>query len=191
MPLVPNKSERRLYQSLKEPENERGEDIFKGDVRTKVLGRAAFVFIAGAIVYCSVAMLFEKFLLVAAIGSASAAGPQGKSTTKVPQYFQTSPELWAGPTATGRPPNLAQTNPVSFAPSATFVPNTPLETAMPIVGARQNESIFQLMGQLSPYFPNPVGFGVAEYPLPEGAKIVQVQVSCTTLFDWISDIDLV
>jgi hypothetical protein len=99
------------------------------------------------------------------------------ASTKVPQYFQTSPELWAGPTATGRAPFLAQTNPVSFAPTATFVPNTPLETAEPILGQGQNQSIFQLMGQLSPYFPNPSGFGVAEYPLPPGANITHVQVS--------------
>lgn len=98
------------------------------------------------------------------------------SSTKVPQYFQTSPELWAGPTATGRAPFLAQTNPVSFGPSVTFVPNTPLETAVPIVGAAQNQSIFQLMGQLSSYFPNPSGFGVDEFPLPPGANITHVQV---------------
>jgi hypothetical protein len=97
------------------------------------------------------------------------------SSSDVPQYFQTSPELWAGPTATGRAPFLAQTNPVSFAPSITFVPNQPLETAQPIVGASHNQSIFRLMGQLSPYSPSP-GFGVAEYPLPHGAEIVQVQV---------------
>ena len=32
------------------------------------------------------------------------------------------------------------------------------------------------MGQVSPYFPNPVGFGVDEYPLPSGANISQVHV---------------
>lgn len=102
---------------------------------------------------------------------------ESKKGSKVPQYFQTSPELWAGPTATGRAPFLAQTNPVSFAPTISFVPNTPLETGIPIVGQKKhNDSIFHLMGQLSPYFPNPVGFGVAEYPLPEGANITQVQV---------------
>lgn len=97
-------------------------------------------------------------------------------TPDVPQYFQTSPELWAGPTATGRAPFLAQTNPVSFAPTATFVPNNPLETAEPIIGQGKNESIFRLMGNLSPYFSNPTGFGVSEYPLPPGANITQVQV---------------
>ena len=56
------------------------------------------------------------------------------------------------------------------------MPNSPLETALPIVGDTQNASIFQLMGQVSPYFPNPVGFGVNEYPLPSGANINQVHV---------------
>lgn len=32
------------------------------------------------------------------------------------------------------------------------------------------------MGHLSPYLPNPSGFGVDEYPLPRGAKIAQLQV---------------
>lgn len=169
-----NEGERGSYQ-LVEPQQQPGEHHVKSNVRTRVLGRAAFIFVAAAVLYCSMSMLFDQFVLTRAVGSAS--GCHKASTTKVPQYFQTSPELWAGPTATGRAPNLAQTNPVSFAPTATFAPNTPLETGMLIIGARQNESIFQLMGQLSPYFPNPVGFGVAEYPLPEGAKIAQVQVS--------------
>lgn len=105
-------------------------------------------------------------------------------TSTVPQYFQTSPELWAGPTATGAAPFLAQTNPVSFPPTGVFVPNTPLETAGPIVGQDGNETIFRLMGKLSPYAPNIDGFGVAEYPLPPGAQISQVQVGfCNGLGD--------
>lgn len=32
------------------------------------------------------------------------------------------------------------------------------------------------MGQISPYFPNPTGFGVNEYPLPARANISQVHV---------------
>ncbi|ROW11147.1 hypothetical protein VMCG_01178 [Cytospora schulzeri] len=95
-------------------------------------------------------------------------------TPKVPQYFQTSPELWAGPTATGAPAFLAQTR--TFDPTATFVPNQPLQTAIPIEGmTSSNESIFQMMGFLSPYMPSP-GFGVNEYPLPAGAEIVQLQM---------------
>lgn len=109
-----------------------------------------------------------------------ASSPSGSScdcaspTPTVPQYFQTSPELWAGPTATGAPAFLAQTR--TFDPAVTFVPNAPLQTAVPVEGmGAANESIFQMMGYLSPYMPSP-GFGVAEYPLPPGAEIVQVQM---------------
>ena len=59
-----------------------------------------------------------------------------------------------GPTATGRAPFLAESNPAPFG-AATFIANHPLETAIPIIGNTKNASIFQLMGQLSPYFPNP------------------------------------
>lgn len=92
----------------------------------------------------------------------------------VPQYFQTSPQLWAGPTATGAAAFLAQTR--TFDPEATYVPNAPLQTSVPIEGAKEgNRSIFEMMGYLSPYAPSP-GFGVDEYPLPPGAEIVQVQM---------------
>lgn len=93
-------------------------------------------------------------------------------STPVPPYFQTTPEIYAGmrtnvkkmkvwhltdtgPTATGQAPFLAQTNPAPFATSRSFVANAPLETALPITGDTSDASIFQLMGQLSPYFPNP------------------------------------
>lgn len=63
----------------------------------------------------------------------------------VPQYFQTSPQLWAGPTPTGKAPFLAQT--VVFDPTATYVPNEPLRTSMPVVGmGTQDENIFKHMG---------------------------------------------
>ncbi|KAH6898591.1 histidine phosphatase superfamily [Thelonectria olida] len=92
----------------------------------------------------------------------------------VPQYFQTSPELWAGATATGKPAFLAQTR--VFNPTNTFIPNEPLQTAIPVEGQKEGkENIFANMGYLSPYHPSP-GFGVDEYPLPEGAEIVQVQM---------------
>ncbi|KAK2590509.1 hypothetical protein QQS21_011812 [Conoideocrella luteorostrata] len=92
----------------------------------------------------------------------------------VPQYFQTSPELWAGPTPTGRPAFMAQTR--AFNPTATYVPNEPLQTSLPIEGmASGNESIFKMMAHLSPYAPSP-GFGVDEFPLPPDAEIVQVQM---------------
>lgn len=61
----------------------------------------------------------------------------------------------AGPTATGRTPFLAQSNPAPFGATRSFIANTPLETALPVVGDVNKTSIFRLMGQLSPYFPNP------------------------------------
>ncbi|KAI4250514.1 MAG: hypothetical protein L6R40_000113 [Gallowayella cf. fulva] len=80
------------------------------------------------------------------------------------------------PTATGEAPFLAATNPAPFGATRTFVANAPLETAIPILGDTQNASIFHLMGHLSPYFPNPDGFGAQEMPLPPGARIGQVHV---------------
>jgi hypothetical protein len=63
----------------------------------------------------------------------------------VPQYFQTSPQIWPGPTATGKAPFLAQTR--TFASTGSYVPNTPLQTAVPITGmAEGDESIFRMMG---------------------------------------------
>ncbi|KAF9879048.1 histidine acid phosphatase [Colletotrichum karsti] len=91
----------------------------------------------------------------------------------VPQYFRTSPELWAGPTATGKPAFMAQTR---VLPTGSFVPNAPLQTDIPIQGMQSaNDGIFNMMGYLTPYQPSP-GFGVEEYALPEGADIVQVQM---------------
>ena len=124
---------------------------------------------------------------------AGIATSESSSTTTVPQYFQTSPEIFAGPTATGRVPFLAASNPAPFGASRSFVPNAPLETALPIVGNTQNASIFRLMGQLSSYFPNPrsaplpfdlpyiqltprSGFGVDELPLPIGTNISQLHM---------------
>jgi hypothetical protein len=99
----------------------------------------------------------------------------GDGQGHVPQYFQTTPELWAGPTATGKAAFMAQTRVVPTGTVA-FVPNAPLQTQVPIEGmTSQNESIFKLMGYLSPYQPSP-GFGVEEYGMPEGAELVQLQV---------------
>lgn len=56
--------------------------------------------------------------------------PPASSTSSVPQYFQTSPGLWAGPTATGRAPFLAQTR----AWEGEYVPNAPLQTQVPFRG---------------------------------------------------------
>jgi hypothetical protein len=62
-----------------------------------------------------------------------------------------------------------------FAPSD-FVPNQPLQTAIPFDGmAPGDTSPFEMMAHLSPYKPAP-GWGVDEHPLPVGAEIVQVQM---------------
>lgn len=47
---------------------------------------------------------------------------------------------------------------------------------MPIKGRVGNGNIFEMMGQLSPYFANPSGFGVDEYSLPDGAEIIQLHM---------------
>jgi len=71
---------------------------------------------------------------------------------------------------------MAQTRVIDLDGTATYVPNEPLQTSIPIEGMQQgNESIFRMMGYLSPYSPSP-GFGVAEYPMPPDAEIVQVQM---------------
>ena len=103
--------------------------------------------------------------------SSSTSLASATTSTTVPQYFQTSPEIYAGkmalshavighlltgsqgPTATGKAPFLAMSNPAPF--GASYVANTPLETALPIQGNTQDQSIFQLQGNLAPYFPNP------------------------------------
>ena len=80
-----------------------------------------------------------------------------------------------GPTPTGTAAFLAETNPAPFS-STSYIPNSPLETQVPIKGNTDNGNIFQLHGQLSHYFPNPTGFGVDEYSLPDQAEIVQVHM---------------
>lgn len=102
-----------------------------------------------------------------------------------PQYFRTDTGEWAGPTATGRAPFLAQTMAWDSPDrkngngqgdrTGGFVPNQPLQTAVPIEGMEGKESIFKMMGFLTPYQPSP-GFGVDEHPLPPGAKIEQVHM---------------
>ncbi|KAH7028624.1 histidine phosphatase superfamily [Macrophomina phaseolina] len=104
-----------------------------------------------------------------------AAATTASASTTVPQYFQTSPELYAGPTATGKAPFLAETNIAPFS-GVSYIAPQPLETQQPILGNTKNANIFQQMGQLSPYFANPDGFGVDEHPLPAGANITQVHV---------------
>lgn len=44
-------------------------------------------------------------------------------------------------------------------------------TQVPIAGNINNTNIFQSVGILSPYFPNPRGFGVNEYSIPPGSNV--------------------
>ncbi|KZF26967.1 phosphoglycerate mutase-like protein [Xylona heveae TC161] len=99
--------------------------------------------------------------------------PAASST--INPYFQTTPELFAGPTATGEAPFLAQTN--SLPPTGvSYIPPYPLETQIPIADNPQDENIFQSMGLLSPYYSTPEGHGVDEYPLPPGSNISQLHM---------------
>lgn len=98
------------------------------------------------------------------------------TSSSLPLYYVTSPEPYPGPTQTAQiAPFLAQTDTASFA-SGTIAVNFPLQTSYPISGDTNNSNIFQLMGHLSPYSPNPDGFGVNEYFLPPGANISTVHL---------------
>lgn len=109
------------------------------------------------------ALSVEKGEQVEEGGGVVEVGPTATATATVPQYFQTSPELWyvltpfpsflvclltrfgrAGPTATGKAPFMAQTR--TF--EGTYVPNAPLQTAVPVVGGGDEgrKSIFEMMG---------------------------------------------
>ncbi|KAK8166332.1 histidine phosphatase superfamily [Phyllosticta citrichinensis] len=106
-------------------------------------------------------MLTRSALIAAAVGFyADAANVATPFSTEVPQqYFQTSPELFAGLTKTGDAPFLAQTNIAPFS-GVSYTPVQPIETQIPIAENTEDSNIFQLMGQLSHYFPNPDGFGI-------------------------------
>ncbi|KAL1624830.1 hypothetical protein SLS54_003552 [Diplodia seriata] len=97
------------------------------------------------------------------------------STTSVPDYFQTTLHQYEGPTATGDAPFLGATNAAPFS-GVSYIAPQPLETQQPIVGNAAKKNIFQLMGHLTPYTPNPDGFGVDEYPLPPGTNITQLHM---------------
>ena len=121
--------------------------------------------------------VLKLLLACAGIAKAGVVDIRQEPSATVPDYFQTSPEIFAGPTVTGLiAPFLAQTNPAPFGHEASFVPNAPLETNIPITGNTNGSGIFQLHGQLSSYFPNPIGFGSNEYPIPPGANITQVHL---------------
>ncbi|KAF1831309.1 3-phytase A precursor [Decorospora gaudefroyi] len=95
--------------------------------------------------------------------------PASKSSG-VPDYFVTDDGHFQGPTQTGDAPFLAQTNLAPFA-GVSYIPNTPLETQIPIMGNSENRNIFQSLANISPYFPNPRGFGVNEYSVPPGSNV--------------------
>lgn len=107
---------------------------------------------------------------------------QATGAAQVPEYFDsTLPGPYPGPTAVGAAGFLAQTNPVpgtAGLPSGTqaFIPNEPLETSQAIPSNPDNINIFEYMGNLSPYFVSPAGFGVAEYSLPSTCNITQVHL---------------
>ncbi|KAI7166084.1 hypothetical protein D0869_13345 [Hortaea werneckii] len=133
------------------------------------------------IIVVQAVMLYRSLALASACGIVDAGALRRQrassqsSSSGIPQYYQTSPELFPGPTPTGEPAFLAQTNPAPF-PSTTYIPPSPLETQVPIQGNKDDGNIFHMMGQLSHYFPNPDGFGVDEYPLPQNATIKQLNM---------------
>ncbi|KAK6441542.1 hypothetical protein LTR95_002214 [Oleoguttula sp. CCFEE 5521] len=127
-------------------------------------------------------MLYQSFA-VAAVAAGVVDGSvvrrqsaSSSASSNLPDYYVTKPELLPGPTPTGVPAFLAETNPAPFA-GTTYVPPQPLETQVPILGQVGNdESIYHYHGQLSHYFPASSSFGVDEYPLPEHASIVQLNM---------------
>lgn len=152
--------------------------ILSRSKKARILQKAFIISITLTVLYISYSVLFNRVVALTLAHTSPFSSKSHSTTADIPQYFQTSPELWPGPTATGRAPFLAATNAVSFAATRTYAPNEPLETAEPIEGQTEGDrSIFRLMGHLSGYFPNPEGHGVREWPLIKGAKIVQVQVS--------------
>ncbi|KAJ5765836.1 hypothetical protein N7520_005395 [Penicillium odoratum] len=122
--------------------------------------------------------------LVAVVSRAKAAviEPRATTTTLVtstststgPNWFQTSPESYAGAVETGIAPFLVEVNPVTFS-GVSYAPNSPLQTSEPIKGANGRD-IFHIMGNEGPYHSPEEGFGVDEYPLPKGANITQMHM---------------
>ncbi|KAK4202449.1 putative 3-phytase A precursor [Triangularia verruculosa] len=116
-----------------------------------------------------------KFIVPSGVGH----GDGGcEPTSTVPQYFNTEDGKWAGPTVTGKAGFMAQTREWDLEKGKTWAPNEPLQTQVPVLGGDQSgkgQSIFDQIGYLTPYRPSN-GFGVEEYPMPDGAEIVQVQM---------------
>ncbi|KAL2786663.1 histidine phosphatase superfamily [Aspergillus keveii] len=114
-------------------------------------------------------------LTVLLLAVAAANATRDWSSTTLVSSSTTELYDYGGVTATGPPPMLAETNPVYFDDQETFQPNDLLQTSQPIEGS-EGRNIFHLMGNLSPYFAPEEGFGVDEYPLPNGANISQVHL---------------
>src|SRR5450432_2073637 len=127
--MLPNYKAEELPLAASSPSSDLG--------RGKTFKRITIAVCCVVVLYVSYRVLFQDIvLLVRAAGRQTALIPDREpslsaASPTVPQYFDTTAELWRGPTATGQAPFLAQTNPVSFAPSATYIPNAPLETAEP------------------------------------------------------------
>jgi len=119
--------------------------------KRSLFGLQIFLFV-GAVTFF--VMLYKSFAFGAVVGcvSGAVASASKPASNSIPQYFQTKPEIFAGPTPTGAAPFLAQTNAAPFT-GASYIPNQPLETQVPIAGNTNGSNIFQNMGQLSPYFP--------------------------------------
>lgn len=155
--------------------------LFGRSKKQQYIRKGLLVSIAVVVLYSSYSFLSNRVAALTLAGTSPINTDKSDASRKshVPQYFQTSPELWPGPTATGRAPFLAATNPVSFASTKTYIANEPLETGEPIEGMGDgDESIFRKMGHLSGYFANPRGFGVDEFRVrgERGEKIAMVQV---------------
>ncbi|KAI9839060.1 MAG: hypothetical protein M1837_002278 [Sclerophora amabilis] len=121
--------------------------------------------------------MIPSLLILALASCTGGAYLDQRQSTSSSWVLQTTPELFAGPTGTGLAPFLVETNLAPLgATTRSFITNTPLETAVPISGDAGNQNVFQLMGSLSPYFPNPNGFGILEYPLPQGSNVSQLHM---------------
>ncbi|KAJ5873420.1 Histidine phosphatase superfamily clade-2 [Penicillium subrubescens] len=117
----------------------------------------------------------SQFLLLGVTAAVDAAAVKPRGTSTIPDYLQTSYGPFAGPTQAGSAPFLAQTN-AAPAGKHSYVPNTPVVTDVPILGKGDGAELFEHMGNLSPYMPNPSGFGVEEYSLPPGSNITQMHM---------------
>lgn len=69
-------------------------------------------------------MMYKSYVVAAAAGLVDAGilnRQASSASSNIPQYYQTTPELFAGPTPTGPAAFLAQTNPAPFPGVVSFV----------------------------------------------------------------------